>query len=181
MPIAVLVGPEATYVVERMMERYAHEIGRDVLGVRRRNFVRPFKRGHDMPIGVTYDSGNYQGALAAALDKFDYQAFRQEQRAARSEGKLLGVGFSTYIEICGMAPSAVAGALGAGAGLWESSTVRVHPTGTVTVFTGTSPHGQGHETTLAQITSSRLGVPMGERRSRARRHRATPVRHRHVR
>ena len=152
--------PEATYVVERMMERYAHEIGRDVLGVRRRNFVRPFKRGHDMPIGVTYDSGNYQGALAAALDKFDYQAFRQEQRAARSEGKLLGVGFSTYIEICGMAPSAVAGALGAGAGLWESSTVRVHPTGTVTVFTGTSPHGQGHETTLAQITASRLGIPM---------------------
>ena len=152
--------PEATYVVERMMERYAHEIGRDVLGVRRRNFVRPFKRGHDMPIGVTYDSGNYQGALAAALDKFDYQAFRQEQRAARGEGKLLGVGFSTYIEICGMAPSAVAGALGAGAGLWESSTVRVHPTGTVTVFTGTSPHGQGHETTLAQITASRLGIPM---------------------
>ena len=152
--------PEATYVVERMMERYAHEIGRDVLGVRRRNFVRPFKRGHDMPIGVTYDSGNYQGALAAALDKFDYQAFRAEQRTARREGKLLGVGFSTYIEICGMAPSAVAGALGAGAGLWESSTVRVHPTGTVTVFTGTSPHGQGHETTLAQITSSRLGIPM---------------------
>ncbi len=152
--------PEATYVVERMMERYAHELGRDVLGVRRRNFVRPFKRGHDMPIGVTYDSGNYQAALGAALDIFDYQEFRQQQRAARSEGKLLGVGFSTYIEICGMAPSAVAGALGAGAGLWESSTVRVHPTGTVTVFTGTSPHGQGHETTLAQITSSRLGIPM---------------------
>ena len=152
--------PEATYVVERMMERYAHEIGRDVLGVRRRNFVRPFKRGHDMPLGVTYDSGNYQAALGAALDKFDYQGFRAEQRDARREGKLLGVGFSTYIEICGMAPSAVAGALGAGAGLWESSTVRVHPTGTVTVFTGTSPHGQGHETTLAQITSSRIGIPM---------------------
>ena len=152
--------PEATYVVERMMERYAHEIGRDVLGVRRRNFIRPFKRGHDMPIGVTYDSGNYQGALGAALEKFDYQAFRQEQRDARREGRLLGVGFSTYIEICGMAPSAVAGALGAGAGLWESSTVRVHPTGTVTVFTGTSPHGQGHETTFAQITASRLGIPM---------------------
>ena len=152
--------PEATYVVERMMERYAHEIGRDVLGVRRRNFVRPFKRGHDMPLGVTYDSGNYQAALGAALDKFDYQGFRAKQRDARREGKLLGVGFSTYIEICGMAPSAVAGALGAGAGLWESSTVRVHPTGTVTVFTGTSPHGQGHETTLAQITSSRIGIPM---------------------
>ncbi len=152
--------PEATYVVERMMERYCHEIVRDVLAVRRRNFVRPFKRGHDMPIGVTYDSGNYQGALAAALDIFDYQEFRQQQRDARSEGKFLGVGFSTYIEICGMAPSAVAASLGAGAGLWESSTVRVHPTGTVTVFTGTSPHGQGHETTLAQITASRLGIPM---------------------
>ncbi len=152
--------PEATYVVERMLDRFALEINRDVLSVRRRNFINPFKRGHDMPIGVTYDSGNYVGALTAALEIFDYQEFRQQQRAARSEGKFLGVGFSTYIEICGMAPSAVAGALGAGAGLWESSTVRVHPTGTVTVFTGTSPHGQGHETTLSQITASRLGIPM---------------------
>ncbi len=152
--------PEATYVVERMMDRYAHEIGRDVIAVRRRNFLRPFKRGSTVAMGVTYDSGNYQGALGKALEMFDYQGFRREQREARREGRLLGVGFSTYIEICGMAPSAVAGALGAGAGLWESSTVRVHPTGTVTVFTGTSPHGQGHETTLSQIASSRLGVPM---------------------
>lgn len=152
--------PEATYVVERMMERYAHEIGRDVVAVRRRNFLRPFKNGSTVAMGVTYDSGNYQAALGKALEMFDYQQFRRDQREARREGKLIGVGFSTYIEICGMAPSAVAGALGAGAGLWESSTVRVHPTGTVTVFTGTSPHGQGHETSLAQITSSRLGIPM---------------------
>ena len=162
--------PEATYVVERMMERYAHEIGRDVLGVRRRNFVRPFKRGHDMPIGVTYDSGNYQGALAAALDKFDYQAFRQEQRAARSEGKLLGVGFSTYIEICGMAPSAVAGALGAGAGLWEFEHCAGPP----------DRHGDRVHRHLAARTRSRDHVGSdhvvaprrsdGKRRSRTRRH-----------
>ncbi len=152
--------PEATYVVERMMDRYCHEIGRDVIAVRRRNFLRPFKRGSTVAVGVTYDSGNYQGALGKALEMFDYQGFRDEQRAARAKGRLIGVGFSTYIEICGMAPSAVAGSLGAGAGLWESSTVRVHPTGTVTVFTGTSPHGQGHETTLSQITASRLGIPM---------------------
>ena len=152
--------PEATYVVERMVDRFAHELGKDVLAVRRKNFVPAFEDGYDMPLGVTYDSGDYLGGLNAALEKFDYDAFREEQRAARKEGKLLGVGFSTYIEICGMAPSHVAGALGAGAGLWESSTVRVHPTGSVTVFTGTSPHGQGHETSFAQITSSRLGIPM---------------------
>lgn len=156
--------PEATYVVERMMERYAHEIGRDVVAVRRRNFLRPSKRETSVPMGdangYKYDSSNYQGALGKALEMFDYQQFRRDQREARREGKLIGVGFSTYIEICGMAPSAVAGALGAGAGLWESSTVRVHPSGTVTVFTGTSPHGQGHETSLSQIVSSRIGIPM---------------------
>ena len=152
--------PEATYVVERMVDRFAAELPRDPVAVRRRNFIRPFKRGHEMPLGVIYDSGDYRGGLNKALEIFDYKEFQQRQRDSRSSGKLRGVGFSTYIEICGMAPSAVAGALGAGAGLWESSTVRVHPTGTVTVFTGTSPHGQGHETSLSQIAASRIGVPI---------------------
>ncbi len=152
--------PEATYLVERMVDRFAQEIGRDPVVVRRKNFLAPFKNGKEVATGVNYDSGNYRGVLNKALEIFDVKEFRDQQRAARREGKLLGVGFSTYIEICGMAPSAVAAALGAGAGLWESSTVRVHPTGKVTVLTGTSPHGQGHETSFAQIVSSTLGVPM---------------------
>jgi carbon-monoxide dehydrogenase large subunit len=152
--------PEATYLVERAVDLFAQEIGRDPVTVRRKNFLPPFKNGKTVATGVKYDSGNYKGTLDKALELFDYAAFRKEQREARGSGKLLGVGFSTYIEICGMAPSAVAAALGAGAGLWESSTVRVHPTGKVTVFTGTSPHGQGHETSFSQIVSDQLGVPM---------------------
>ena len=152
--------PEATYIVERLVDMFAHRIGMDVLEVRRKNFVPPFTEPTTVATGVAYDSGNYEGNLNRAMEVFDYSAFRREQEAARDKGRLLGVGFSTYIEICGMAPSAVAASLGAGAGLWESSTVRVHPTGSITVFTGTSPHGQGHETSFAQITASRLGVPM---------------------
>jgi carbon-monoxide dehydrogenase large subunit len=152
--------PEATFLVERMLDMFAQEIGKDPVAVRRKNFLAPFKNGKEVATGVRYDTGNYRGALDKALEIFDVKGFRDEQRVARKEGKLLGVGFSTYIEICGLAPSAVAGALGAGAGLWESSTVRVHPTGKVTVLTGTSPHGQGHETSFAQIVSAELGVPM---------------------
>ncbi len=151
--------PEATYIVERMVEMFAHELNRDTVAVRRKNFLPAFKNGKTVATGVIYDSGNYRAPLDKALQMFDYKAFRAEQKAARKDGKLLGVGFSTYIEICGMAPSAVAGALGAGAGLWESSTVRIHPTGKVTVFTGTSPHGQGHETSLSQVVADELGVP----------------------
>jgi carbon-monoxide dehydrogenase large subunit len=151
--------PEATYLVERMVDAYAREIGRDMLAVRRKNFLAPFKNGKVVATGVKYDSGNYRAPVEKALQMFDYRAFRQEQKAARKEGRLLGVGFSTYIEICGMAPSAVAASLGAGAGLWESSTVRIHPTGKVTVYTGTSPHGQGHETTLSQVAAEELGMP----------------------
>lgn len=152
--------PEATYLVERMVDRFALEIGRDPLVVRRRNMIPAFRRGHDVSTGVTYDSGNYRGALNKALEMFDYQGFRREQREARRQGRYLGIGFSTYIEICGMAPSAVAASLGAGAGLWESSTVRIHPSGSVTAYTGTSPHGQGHETSFAQLVAAELGVPM---------------------
>ncbi len=152
--------PEATYLVERLMERFAHEIGRDPVAVRRKNFLPPFKNGRTVATGVNYDSGNYRAVVDKALEMFDYRAFRQEQRAARRSGKLVGVGFSTYIEISGLAPSAVAAALGGGAGTWESSTVRIHPTGKVTVYTGTSPHGQGHETSLSQVAAQELGVPM---------------------
>lgn len=151
--------PEATYLVERMVDMFANEIGRDAVALRRKNFLPAFKNGRTVSTGVTYDSGNYRATLNRALEMFDYREFRREQRQARRNGRLLGVGFSTYIEICGMAPSAVAASLGAGAGLWESSTVRVHPSGTITVYTGTSPHGQGHETSFAQIVSSELGVP----------------------
>lgn len=152
--------PETTYLIERMVDLFAHKIGRDPVAVRRKNMIGAFRRGHEVPTGVMYDTGNYKGTLNKALEMFDYQGFRKEQREARRKGRLLGVGFSTYIEVCGMAPSAVAASLGAGAGLWESSTVRVHPTGSVSVYTGTSPQGQGHETSFAQITASMLGIDM---------------------
>lgn len=152
--------PEATYVLERMVDRFAQEIGRDPVAVRRKNMINAFRNGYEVPTGVMYDTGNYKGALNKALEIFDYKAFRAEQREARRNGRLLGVGWSTYIEICGIAPSAVAASLGAGAGLWESSTVRVHPTGSVSVYAGTAPSGQGHETVFGQMVSSALGVPM---------------------
>ncbi len=152
--------PEATYVLERMVDRFAQEIGRDPVAVRRKNMINSFRNGYEVPTGVMYDTGNYKGALNKALEIFDYKAFRAEQREARRNGRLLGVGWSTYIEICGIAPSAVAASLGAGAGLWESSTVRVHPTGSVSVYAGTAPSGQGHETVFGQMVSSALGVPM---------------------
>ncbi len=152
--------PECTYVIERLVDMFSQEVGRDPVAVRRKNFIPRFSNGHEVSTGVTYDSGNYGPALDRALEILDYRGFREEQRAARREGRLLGVGLSSYVEICGIAPSAVAASLGAGAGLWESSTVRVHPTGKVAVYTGTSPHGQGHQTSFTQIASSELGVPL---------------------
>jgi aerobic carbon-monoxide dehydrogenase large subunit len=151
--------PEATFVLERLVDMFAAEIGRDPVAVRRKNMLPAFKNGRTVSTGVIYDSGDYKGNLNKALEIFDYPAFRKEQREARKNGRLIGVGFSTYIEISGLAPSAVAASLGAGAGLWESSTVRIHPTGGVTVYTGTASSGQGHETTFAQIASEELGVP----------------------
>lgn len=151
--------PEATFVLERLVDMFAAEIGRDPAAVRRKNMLPSFKNGKTVSTGVIYDSGDYKGNLNKALEIFDYPEFRKEQREARKNGRLIGVGFSTYIEISGLAPSAVAASLGAGAGLWESSTVRIHPTGGVTVYTGTASSGQGHETTFAQIASEELGVP----------------------
>jgi carbon-monoxide dehydrogenase large subunit len=152
--------PEACYVVERMVDLAAHELGMDVVEIRRKNFIPPEKFPYQTPVAVQYDSGNYAGALDKALQIFDYKKFRKEQEEARKKGRYLGVGFSTYVEACGLAPSQVAGALGAQAGLYESASVRIHPTGKVTVFTGSHSHGQGHETTFSQIVADELGLPM---------------------
>ena len=152
--------PEACYVVERMVDAGARALNMDVADLRRKNFIPKFAGAFQTLVAVTYDSGNYAAALDKLLQIFDYKKFRTEQAEARKQGKLLGVGFSTYIEACSIAPSKVVGALGAGAGLYESGKVRVHPTGMVTVYTGSHSHGQGHETTFAQLVADNLGIPM---------------------
>jgi carbon-monoxide dehydrogenase large subunit len=152
--------PEATHLLEIMVDQYAAEIGMDPLELRRKNFIPKEDFPAEVAIGIVYDSGDYHGSLDKLLQNFDLDAFRREQEQARSEGRHLGVGFSTYMEICGIAPSRVVGPSGVGiqGGGWESALVRVHPSGAVTVYTGCSPHGQGHETGFAQIVADRLGV-----------------------
>ena len=152
--------PEATYVVERAVDLFAQEIGMDPAEVRKINFIPPFEDGYEVATTVSYDSGNYIASFERALEMVGYTDFRKEQQEARDKGKLLGIGLSAYVEICGAAPSAVAGTLGARAGLWESANVRIHMTGKVSVFTGASSHGQGHETAFAQLVSSELGIPV---------------------
>jgi carbon-monoxide dehydrogenase large subunit len=151
--------PEATYLLERMCDLTAKAIGMDVAEFRRKNLVPAAEFPYQTPVAFQYDSGNYEPALDRALQMVNYRKFRADQEAARKEGRYLGIGFATYIEACGPAPSAVAGALGAQAGLWESAQVRVHPTGKITVFTGSHTHGQGHETTFAQLAADELQVP----------------------
>ena len=126
--------PEATFLVERLVDLAAHEMGMDPAELRRKNFISPDAFPYDTPVALQYDSGNYEGALDKALKMIDYKALRQEQKKARAEGRLLGIGFSAFIEACGIAPSQVAGLLGARAGLYESASVRVHPTGKVQVY-----------------------------------------------
>jgi len=155
--------PEATYVVERAVDLVARELNMDPAEVRRKNFIPPDAFPYDPGIlGLKYDSGNYENALNKALEMVNYQAFRQEQEQARQQGRYLGLGLSSYVEICGVAPSAWIGVPGEGwgAGLWESANVRVHLTGKVVVTTGSQSHGQGHETTMAQVVADELGVPM---------------------
>ena len=152
--------PEATYLVERAVDLTARELGIDPAEIRRRNFVPASAFPHTTATGVTYDSGNYQPTLDKALEIAGYQQLRQEQERLRQQGKYLGIGVTTYVEICGMAPSQVLGAVGAGAGGWESATVRVHPTGKVTLYSGASSHGQGHETAFAQIVGRWSGHPL---------------------
>ena len=151
--------PEATFVVERLVDEAARVSGIDPAELRRRNFVAPDNFPYATQVALEYDSGNYEGALDKALATIGYDDFRKEQTAARAQGRYLGLGLSAYIEACGLAPSAVVGSLGAQAGQWESAVVRVHATGKVTLYSGCSGHGQGHETTFAQIVASELGVP----------------------
>jgi carbon-monoxide dehydrogenase large subunit len=156
--------PEATYLLERLLDLAALEMDRDPAELRLQNFIAPFdgveQPGYQTQVALQYDSGDYHAVLKRGLEMVGYEDFRKEQAAAAKEGKLLGIGFSTYIEACGIAPSAVVGALGARAGLFESAQVRVQPTGKVSVYTGSHSHGQGHETTFAQVVADRLGIPM---------------------
>ena len=149
--------PEATYVVERLVETAARELKIDPAEFRRRNFIRAFP--HQTPVIMTYDIGDFEAALNKALEMADYSSFPQRKAEAARKGKRLGIGFSTYIEACGIAPSAAVGSLGAGVGLWESAEIRVNPTGSIEVLTGSHSHGQGHETVFAQVVADRLGVP----------------------
>ena len=154
--------PEAAYVIERMVDLAAQQIGMNPAALRRLNFIPADKFPYQTPVALLYDSGNYAPALELALRKVDYPKLLEEQAQARREGRYIGIGLSTYIEACSIAPSQVVGSLGAQAGLWESASVRVHPTGKVTVFTGSHAHGQGHETTFSQLVSHELGIPMAD-------------------
>ncbi len=152
--------PEATFLVERLMDKLADKLSMDPVELRRKNLIPPFDNGHQVAIGLTYDSGNYEAALNKALSMVGYDNFRREQAEARKQGRYLGIGVTTYSEICGLGPSQVAGAVGFQAGLWESAIVRVSPLGKVQVMVGASPHGQGEETTFAQLVSDELGFPV---------------------
>jgi aerobic carbon-monoxide dehydrogenase large subunit len=150
--------PEATYVVERLVEVGARELQMDPADLRKKNFIKSFP--HQTPVIMAYDAGDYNASLKKAMDIADVKGFGKRKRDSARNGKLRGLGYSTYIEACGIAPSQAVGSLGAGVGLWESAEVRVNPTGSVEVLTGSHSHGQGHETTFAQLVSQRLGIPI---------------------
>jgi carbon-monoxide dehydrogenase large subunit len=152
--------PEATFLLERMINLYAQKIGMDPVEVRRKNLIPKDKFPYTVATGLTYDSGDYHRALDTALQLLDYKKFRAEQARARKAGRYLGVGVTTYCEICGLGPSQVAGAVGFGGGLYDSAVVRVYPTGVVRAYIGAKPHGQGEETTFAQIVAEEFGVPV---------------------
>ncbi|BDA82845.1 carbon monoxide dehydrogenase [Aureimonas sp. SA4125] len=150
--------PEATYVVERTMETAARELGISPAELRRKNFIRSFP--HQTPVIMTYDAGDFEASLDAGMAEADVAGFEARRAEAQSRGKLRGLGMSCYIEACGIAPSKAVGSLGAGVGLWESAEVRVNPVGTIEILTGSHSHGQGHETTFAQLIAERFGLPL---------------------
>lgn len=152
--------PEATFLLERLVDTAARELKIDPAELRRRNFITEFP--YATPVGLTYDTGDYKATLKRALELADVPGFAQRRAASEARGLKRGLGYSCYIEACGLAPSNIAGALGARAGLYESGQVRVHPTGKVTVFTGSHSHGQGHETTFAQVVADKLGIGIAD-------------------
>ncbi len=152
--------PEASYLLERLMETAARQLKVDPAELRRKNFITKFP--HQTPVIMAYDIGDFGASLDAAMKAIDYAGFPARKAKAKAEGKLRGIGFSCYIEACGIAPSKAVGSLGAGVGLWESAEVRVNPVGTIEVLTGSHSHGQGHETTFCQLVAERLGVPISQ-------------------
>ncbi|MFO0749199.1 MAG: molybdopterin cofactor-binding domain-containing protein [Myxococcota bacterium] len=154
--------PEACYLIERVVDKAARQLGMDPVALRRKNFIPTTAFPYQTPVALVYDVGDYDTTLDMALEKSDWAGFEARRAEAKTRGKLRGIGISTYIEACGIAPSAVVGSLGARAGLFEFGQVRVHPTGSVSIFTGSHSHGQGHETSFAQIVNSYLGVPIDQ-------------------
>lgn len=154
--------PEATYILERLMTKAARELGMDQAELRRRNFIQPHQFPYQTPVAVVYDTGDYEACLNRAMELADYTGFPQRRAEAKARGKLRGIGLSCYIEACGIAPSTLVGALGARAGLYEAASIRVNPTGSVSVMTGSHSHGQGHETTFAQVVADKLGIDIGQ-------------------
>ncbi|MBO0661795.1 xanthine dehydrogenase family protein molybdopterin-binding subunit [Jiella sp. MQZ9-1] len=150
--------PEATYVIERTMETAARELGISPAEFRRKNFIRSFP--HQTPVIMAYDAGDFEATLEAGTKAADLAGFEGRRAEAKARGKLRGLGMSCYIEACGIAPSKAVGSLGAGVGLWESAEVRVNPVGTIEILTGSHSHGQGHETTFAQLVAERFGLPV---------------------
>jgi carbon-monoxide dehydrogenase large subunit len=152
--------PEASYLLERLMETSARQLNVDPAELRRKNFITQFP--HQTPVIMAYDIGDFGASLDQALKAIDYAGFPARKAKAKAEGRLRGIGFSCYIEACGIAPSKAVGSLGAGVGLWESAEVRVNPVGTIEVLTGSHSHGQGHETTFAQLVAGRLGISVDQ-------------------
>lgn len=151
--------PEATYVIERIVERAARELGKDPADLRRMNMIQPEDFPYETPVALVYDTGNYEASLDKAVLAIDYDGFEGRRAKAAEQGKRRGIGFACYIEACGLAPSKLAIELGAGVGLYESGEIRINATGSASVFTGSHSHGQGHETTFAQVVSDKLGIP----------------------
>ena len=154
--------PEATFVIERIVDEAARIMKLDPAEIRRRNFIPANAFPYQTPVALTYDSGNYPPILDEACKIADYAGFEKRRADAKANGKIRGIGISAYIEACGLAPSAVVGSLGAGVGQWESAQIRFNPTGNVQVYTGSHSHGQGHETSFAQVVSDKLGVPLDQ-------------------
>jgi carbon-monoxide dehydrogenase large subunit len=152
--------PEASYLLERMLETAARQFKVDPAELRRKNFITQFP--HQTPVIMTYDVGDFNASLDAAMKAIDYAGFAGRKAKAKSDGKLRGIGLSCYIEACGIAPSKAVGSLGAGVGLWESAEVRVNPVGTIEVLTGSHSHGQGHETAFSQLIAERLGISINQ-------------------